>query len=153
MILFANKASINFTLNKYLEPVSLQNAINRIMKEPDGDAGTNIPAALNLLRNAGGRCGTLGLSYSKMHIVIFITDGSTHLPGIDQSEARQLTMRAGNKLHDAMIYDKIYAVGIEKTVTTLHYIANPSSLVFSIPEFNQSLFAKIRTSISTELCE
>ena len=152
MILFANNASINFNLNKYLEPVCLQNAINQIMK-PNGRAGTDIPAALNLLRNAGGRCGTLGLSYNKMHIVFFITDGNTSLSRLGPAETRELTMDAGKQLRDAKIYDKIYAVGIEKTVETLHYIANPPSLVFSIPGFNQSLFAKIRTNISMELCE
>ena len=153
MILFANKASIDFTLNKYLEPDSLQNAIDQIMKEPNGDPGTDIPAALNLLRNAGGRNGTLGLSYNKMHIVIFITNGNTYQPKYSSTETRNLTMRAANQLHDARIYDKIYAVGIDKNVKTLRNIANPPSLAFSRPEFNQNLFAKIRKRISTKLCE
>ena len=152
LILFARNAWINFTLKEHLTPTSLGDAIDQIKyKELRQEAGTNTPAALQLLKTAGGN-GTLGLRDGKIHIAVFITDGKTRL-GRDQDKADEKTRLAGNELRDSRLYDQVHAVGIKGNENTLSYIATPPSLTFSLFEFNQSLFNELTMNISKILCD
>ena len=161
VILFARDAVIRFDLNEYTNVTSLTNAVNEIVySEIDREirTGTNTPSALDLLRIAG-LDGRLGLRDGFVHIGVVITDGRpnlNHLPSIPKSKARELTETAGNRLHEAKIYDQIYAIGIKgnkKLGDTLKYIADPEELVFSIDEFNEELFAELRRNISRQFCD
>ena len=119
VILFARDATIRFDLNEYTDVTSLTNAVNEIVySEIDEQTrtGTNTPSALDLLRIAG-LDGRLGLRDGFVHIGVVITDGRPNLNhlNISRTEANERTETAGNRLHDAEIYDQIYAIGIEGT--------------------------------------
>ena len=161
VIIFAADATIRFDLNEYTDQASLTNAVNEIVYSEIPEAtrtGTNTPAALDLMRTAG-QSSMLGLRDDVVHIGVFITDGRPNLKhideGIDQKEANRRTEVAGNRLHDAEIYDQIYAIGIEGTKPlgqTLEFIADPESLVFPIAGFNESLFMELGRNISLSFC-
>ena len=159
VILFAKDAMIRFNLNQYTDVTSLTNAVNGIVySEIDEEtrAGTNTPSALDLLRIAG-LDGRLGLRDGFVHIGVVITDGRPNLNhlNISKDEANELTETAGNRLHEAEIYDQIYAIGIEGNKPlgdTLRFIADPEELVFPIAGFDDKLFAELRRNISREFC-
>ena len=165
LILFAKDAWINFTLNEHLTPTRLMNAVNQItyneISHNHCTNGTNTPAALDLLRTAA-KNGTLGLSDDKIHIAVFITDGKTYLTHkngctteriADQEHNDQITKSAGNRLHEARIYDQIYAIGINENRNTLSYVANSTSRIFSLAKFNEILFNQLTINISKVLCD
>ena len=121
--------------------------------------GTDTPAALNLLRTAAKE-GSLGLREGRVHLVLFIADGRPNLRhidiGITQDEANRRTERAGNRLHAAKIYDRIYAIGItgnQPFGNTLKVIADPSSLVFPIDGFNDDAFAQLGRDLALQICD
>ena len=159
VILFARDAMIRFDLNEYTDVTSLTNAVNEIVySEIDKRTrtGTNTPSALELLRIAG-LDGRLGLRDGFVHIGVVITDGRPNLNhlGISKIEARERTETAGNILHEAKIYDQIYAIGVEGTKPlgdTLSFIADPEELAFPVAGFKKELFAELRRNISRQLC-
>ena len=159
VILFARDAMIRFDLNEYTDITSLTNAVNEIVySEMDKEVrtGTNTPSALDLLRTAGLN-GRLGLRDNFPHIALVITDGRPNLNhlNISKDEANELTETAGNRLHEAEIYDQIYAIGIEGNKPlgdTLRFIADPEELVFPIAGFDEELFAELRRNISRQFC-
>ena len=161
VILFASDAWIRFDLNEHTDINSLTNAVDEIVYSAipaDRRTGTNTPDALDLLRTAG-QSSMLGLRDDFIHICVFITDGRPNLKHIDENinqvEANQITEVAGNRLHDAEIYDQIYAIGIEGTKPlgqTLEFIADPESLVFPIAGFNETLFEQLGRQIAEEFC-
>ena len=160
VILFARDAMIRFDLNEYTDVTSLTNAVNEIVYSEIDErtrTGTNTPSALDLLRIAG-LDGRLGLRNGFVHIGVVITDGRPNLnhQGISKIKARELTETAGYILHEAEIYDQIYAIGVEGTKPlgdTLSFIADPEELEFPIAEFNEELFAELRRNISREFCD
>ena len=162
LILFASDAFISFNLNEYITEGGLRNALDQIQlsdfNRRSVRTGTNTPAALDLLRVAAQN-GSLGLSANNVHIALVMTDGRPNLRhidrSIDQTEADQRTERAGNRLHQAGVFDQIYAVGIEgqhPIRDTLGFIAEPPSLAFTIAGFNQSVFTEARMNIAREFC-
>ena len=162
VIVFAADAWIWFNLNDYTDLASLTNAVNEIVYSEISEekrTGTNTPDALDVMRIAG-RNGSLGLRDGFVHIGVFITDGRPNLKHIDrsitQSEANRRTEVAGNRLHDADIFDQIYAIGIEGTKPlgqTLEFIADPESLVFSITGFDEDLFMELGRNVSRTFCD
>ena len=161
VVLFAANATIMFNLSKYTDVTNLTNAINKIRYSnftEETRTGTNSPAALDLIRIAG-KDGTLGLRDGFVHIGVFITDGRPHLKHINSSikgeEANRMTQIAGERLHEAGIFDQIYAIGIEAKKPlgdTLDLIADPKSLVFSIDDFEEELFMELGRNITERFC-
>ena len=161
VILFARDATIRFNLNEYTDVTSLTDAVKEIVLPEKKDIvrkGTNTPSALNLLQTAGLN-GSLGLRDGYIHIGIVITDGRPNLKHLninDNDEALKLTETAGNRLHEAEIFNQIYAIGIKGNKPlgdTLKFIASPKELVFSIAGFDVELFAQLRENISREFCD
>ena len=159
VILFARNATIRFDLNKYTDITSLTNAVNEIVYSEINEevrTGTNTPSALDLLRIAG-LDGRLGLRDGFVHLAVVITDGRPNLnhEGISRIEASELTETAGNRLHDAEIYDQIYAIGIEGSKPlgdTLSFIADPEELAFPVAGFDEELFDELRRNLSRQFC-
>ena len=162
VILFASDAWIRFDLNEHTDLDSVTYAINNITYfgiSKKRRTGTNTPSALDLLRTAG-QSSMLGLRDGFVHIAMFLTDGRPNLKHIDSdiglSEANQRTEVAGNRLHDADIYDQIYAIGIEGSKPlgkTLNFIADPESLVFPIAGFDEDLFTQLGIDIAEQFCD
>ena len=162
VILFAADAWIWFDLNEYTDVASLTNAVNKIVYSEISEekrTGTNTPDALDVMRIAGQN-GSLGLRDGFVHIGVFITDGRPYLKhinqSISQSEANRRTEVAGNALHEADIFDQIYAIGIEGSKplgNTLEFIADPESLVFSIVGFDGRRFMELGNNISRMFCD
>ena len=160
VILFARNATIRFDLNEYTDVNSLTNAVNEIVySEIDEEVrtGTNTPSALDLLRIAGSD-GRLGLRDGFVHLGVVITDGRPNLNHLNLSrdEANELTEIAGDRLHEAEIYDQIYAIGIEGSRPlgdTLKFIADPEELVFPVAGFDEELFDELRRNISGQFCK
>ena len=161
VILFASDAWIRFDLNEHTDINSLTQAVDEIVYSEISEerrTGTNTPDALDLLRTAG-QSSMLGLRDDFVHIAVFLTDGRPNLKHIDrnisQGQANERTEVAGNRLHDAEIYDQIYAIGIEGNKPlgqTLEFIADPESLVFPIDGFNETLFQQLGRQIAVEFC-
>ena len=162
VILFASDAWIRFDLNEHAYLDSVTDAVNIITYfgiTKERCTGTNTPAALDLLQTAG-RDGSLGLRDGLVHIALFLTDGRPNLkhidPDIGLAEANQRTEVAGNRLHNAEIYNQIYAIGIEGRKPlgkTLDFIADPESLVFPIAGFTEDLFAQLGIDIAEQFCD
>ena len=162
VILFARNATIRFDLNEYTDETNLTNAVNEIVYskiDKQTRTGTNTPSALDLLRIAG-LDGRLGLRDGFVHIGVVITDGRPDLNHLNISStiARERTETAGNRLHEAEIYDQIYAIGIEgnnnnSLEETLRLIADPEDQVFSIDGFDKEMFAELKRNISIHFCD
>ena len=159
VILFARDAMIIFDLNEYTDVTSLTNAVNEIVYselDEETHTGINTPSVLDFMRIAA-LDGRLGLREGFVHIGVVITVGRPNLnhEGIPKDEANELTETAGNRLHEAEIYDQIYVIGIEikkPLGDTLRFIADPEELVFPIAGFDEELFAELRRNISREFC-
>ena len=162
VILFAADAWIWFDLNEYTDVASLTNAVNEIVYSEISKqkrTGTNTPDALDVMRIAGQN-GSLGLREGFVHIGVFITDGRPNLlhinRSISQSEANRRTEDAGNRLHEAGIFDQIYAIGIKGKKplgNTLEFIADPESLVFPIAGFDECRFMELGNNITRMFCD
>ena len=162
VIVFAADAWIWFDLNEYTDLANLTDAVNEIVYSELSEekrTGTNTPDALDVMRIAGQN-GSLGLRDGFVHIGVFITDGRPNLKHISQSigqtEANRMTEVAGNRLHEANIFDQIYAIGIEGNKLlgqTLEFIADPKSLVFSIGGFDEDLFMELGRNVTRTFCD
>jgi len=167
LILFAGGARIEFNLDEYTDEASLRNAVNSIKYRQlkSFRQGTDTPAALNLMRTAArAKSGRryLGLRNDVPRIAVFITDGRPNLnylkpSKISETEADQITERAGRLLHDANIYDQIYAIGIQgkkgEIRDTLRFIADPPELTFLIENFSQERFDEAVANITRQFCD
>ena len=169
VILFAQRAVVNFNLSRHTTKSDLMDAINNLtystITEPD-HKGTNTPHALRLLKTAGQHGGNLTLRYDSntSKIAIIITDGRANNGrklNLSRSESREMdsidTENAAEQLHESRIYDQIYAVGIQgddKDInkTQLEVIATDRSHVYSIAGFNQSLFKELQQNLTKLVC-
>ena len=134
--------------------------------------GTNIPEALNLLREAG-KDDRLGLrSDANYKHAIFITDGRTNTRPIEKERiGRKLTKKekeqidnidiknsidAANELHDSGIYDDIFAIGIrgqhDVDIEELSHIASRPEFRLEIQNFTLEAFQAVIQQLSEELC-
>ena len=163
LILFASDARIEFNLNEYTDEASLRNALNNVtlrgVSANSFRQGTNTPAALNLMRTAA-QDGSLGLRDDRVQVAVVITGGRPSLRHIGIPSAREAdeqTEHAGNILHDADIYEQIYAIGIEggrgEIRDTLRFIADPPELTFLIATFSQELFNETAENTSRQFCD
>ena len=111
--------------------------------------GTNTPAVLNLLKDAG-KNGSLGLRSDSIKVVFMITDGRPK-----GNNATKITRTAATNLHKSGIYDRIYAIGIEANKPigkALNYISYPPSLIFPLPGFDETLFHSVIQSFLVSFC-
>ena len=170
VILFARHARILFNLNAHTDEASLETAISQIVldvKGADVRVGTNTPEALTLLRTAA-QDGSLGFSMrsdrSKIRIVLFLTDGRPFI--IDEPEsplnddrcaAEEATFIEGNTLRRSGLYDRIYAIGIDREDKplrdTLGYIAQPTDLERRLEAFDQGEFDQLRRNLIRDFCD
>ena len=104
LILFAANVSIQFSLT---DTESFHQAVDNIQYQKD--VGTNTPAVLNLLKDAG-KNGSLGLRNNKIKVVFMITDGR---PKGSNNNVTKNTKTAATNLHKSGIYDRIYGIGIK----------------------------------------
>ena len=129
VILFSSNASIEFNVTRHTDEASLLTAIDNL---PYRGGGTNIAAALDLLRTAGQPGGALNLRNGFTHIAALVIDGVSN----DQNA----TLTAANALHSSNIYDHVYAISVSEAVNAgeaeLRAIASDPSLVFSLSNFD-----------------
>ena len=175
VILFARHAWINFTIPQYTNRMDLIDAVNNISYYDTSKlnrTGTNIPEALNLLREAG-KDDRLGLrSDANYKHAIFITDGRTNTRPIEKERiGRKLTKKekeqidnidiensinAANKLHDSGVYDDIFAIGIrgqhDVDIEELSHIASRPEFRLEIQNFTLEAFQAVIQQLSEELC-
>ena len=156
VILFAEHASIRFSLAEYTDINNFQEAVESIQFKKVRQRGTNTPDALKLLRIAG-RNGRLGLRNDTVKVGIVITDGRPSLDhlNISHDQAEVDTKKTATRLHNSGIYDQIYSVGIEgrrPIGKVLDYIAYPSSLVYHIDGFNATQFQQLTENFTLSFC-
>lgn len=161
VILFAREAVVRFDVMKHKTRDELVTAVNKIvyskLKEPDHN-GTNTPEALDLLQDTS-QLKLRGSNYSK--IVVFITDGRTHTRRFTSNteiDDAINTQHAAERLHDAKIYDQIYAIGIEGKNSTINktqlgIIASDPSLVFNVSGFTDELFNDLSNNFARRVCK
>ena len=174
IVLFARQAWINFPITQYTNADDLIDAVNQISYYDTPElnrTGTNIPAALDLLRE-GGQDGRIGLRGNATFThVIFITDSTADNTNLTEeqtgeklTEARKNqkakdeadSIAAAEKLHESGVYDEVFAVGIEeshKVNDELEAIASDPAFVFKIEDFSQDAFQAVIFLINEELCQ
>ena len=175
VIIFARHAAISFTLTEHTTRAELTEAISQIsyfdLSELDR-TGTNIPDALNLLR-IGGQDGRIGLrDDANFSHVIFITDGRANTVDLEEErtgmnlrgQARRdhrrqdgiNTLEAAERLHDAEIYNEIFAIGIRGShninLEELQAIASRPEFVFEIEDFTPEAFQAVTLQLIDEIC-
>ena len=167
VILFARHAWIRFKISDDIanvtEAITSIKYTTSVSKEIDHE-GTNIPEALDLLREAG-KDERLGLrDDSDYKCVIFVTDGRSNTAklvakqqGMETSGSaykafkyKQLEKDTNNtkanakKLHDSGVYDQIFAIGIKakKDIDTeeLRYIDTANNPIV-VEGFNETEFS------------
>ena len=177
LILFARQANIIFNTSQYTNREDLIEAIRDIsyFDTPElNRTGTNIPEALDLVREAG-RDGRLRLrSDTTFRYVIFITDGRPNtiqlteertgmrIRGQQQEVESQLamdeanTIEAARRLHESGIYNNTFAIGIrgQKNVNIIELdeIASRPEFRFDIRDFTVEAFQEVMQQLSEEIC-
>ena len=177
LILFARQANVIFNISQYTNRADLIEAIRNIsyFDTPKlNRTGTNIPEALDLVREAG-RDGRLRLrSDATFRHVIFITDGRSNtiqlteertgmmIRGEKERVNRQLavdeenTIEAARRLHESRIYNNTFAIGIrgEKDINIkeLQRIASRPEFRFDIRDFTVGAFQEVIQQLSREIC-
>ena len=172
LILFARQANIIFNISQYTNRADLIEAIRNIsyFDTPKLDrTGTNIPEALDLVREAG-QDGRLQLRPdATFKNVIFITDGRSNtiqerigmrIRGRERD--RQLavdeanTIEAARKLHESRIYNNTFAIGIrggkDINIMELDHIASRPEFRFDIQDFTTEAFQEVIQRLSGEFC-
>ena len=147
LISFAANVSIQLSLTD--DTKSFHQAVNNTCKQGTIDKGTNTPAVLNLLKDAG-KNGSLGLRNDTIKVVFMITDGRPN-----GNNATKNTRTAATNLHKSGIYDRIYGIGIEANKPigkALNYISYPPSLIFPLPGFDETLFHSVTQSFLVTFC-
>ena len=172
---FARYVWVRFDLLEYTNADDLIDAINQISYYDFSElerTGTNIPEALELLRNFG-LYGVLGLrENASFTLAIFITDGrSNNIDLVEHQIGEKLTPEARKNqkaldeansiayaeiLHESGLYDEVFAVGIEGNnklnEDELKAIASDPAFVFKIEDFSQEAFQAVIYQINDELC-
>ena len=175
VILFARHAKINFTIPRYTDRASLINAVNEISYFDTSEfnrTGTNIPEALDLLRE-GGQDGRIGLrSNTNYTHAIFITDGRPNTRDLVEEQLgerlnrsarqnlrildEQNSIEAARRLHASGVYDDVFAIGIrgdrDINFVELDAIASRSELRFETQDFTQDAFQAVIQQLSEEIC-
>ena len=176
VLIFARQAWINFPITRYMNADDLIAAVNEISYYDTPElnrTGTNIPAALDLLRE-GGQDGRIGLrGNANFTHVIFITDGrANNIDLVEEQTGQELTgdarknqraqdeadsIAAAERLHESGVYDEVFAVGIEGShkinEDELEAIASDEAFVFKIENFSQEAFQAVIFLINEELCQ
>ena len=176
LILFARQANIIFNIPQYTNSADLIGAINNIsyFDTPKlNRTGTNIPEALDLVREAG-QDGRLGLRPDAVYRhVVFITDGRPNTIQLTeerlgitlkkQDKKDQLDRDAENsitaamRLHKSGIYNDTYAIGIRGQkgvdVEELNSIASRPDLKFQIENFTIQAFQAVIQPLLEEICD
>ena len=176
ILIFARQAWINFPITRYTNADDLIDAVNEISYYDTPElnrTGTNIPAALDLLRE-GGQDGRIGLrGNANFTHVIFITDGrANNIDLVEEQTGVELTgdarknqraqdeadsIAAAERLHESGVYDEVFAVGIEGShkinEDELEAIASDEAFVFKIEDFSQEAFQAVIFLINEELCQ
>ena len=175
LILFARQANIIFNIPQYTNSADLITAINQTsyFDTPElNRTGTNIPEALDLVREAG-QDGRLGLRPDAVYRhVVLITDGRPNTIGLTeerlgielkkQAKKDQLDRDAENsitaamRLHKSGIYNDTYVIGIrgEKglDIEELSSIASRPDLRFQIENFTIQAFQAVIQPLLEEIC-
>ena len=161
VILFAHDASILFDVQKHTNSSDFRAAINSIDYEriPRQDRqGTNLPAALDLLRTAGRRGGNLRLRDDPdvQKIAVVLTDGRPHQVGNPIEVSVRNTEDAAARLQESGIYDQIYGIGIkgnkEINFEELRFIASDPALALEVEAFNVEFFNQIQGQLTAAIC-
>ena len=165
VMLFKANVVIRFDLNQYTNRHDLMQAIESIDRPSVKGRGTNTPEALRVLRMAS-QDGSLGLrsnDHNVRKIAVMITDGNPALnKNFDKYNIKetpryilekQLKTEA-DELHDANIYDQIYAIGVGDRVQSdiLEEIANPMNLNFLVAGFTPEDLEQLRDNLRVEFC-
>ena len=137
VILFSSFASLHFNLNQFTDKNTLIAAIRNL---PYSSGGTDIPAALDLLRTTA-QDGSLGIRNDTRQIAIFLTDGI----GGDVTQAAP-------ELAATNIF-QLFSVGIAGAeLDQLNLIAlNDSDYVYFHPQFTNTSLVVIAESIIERL--
>ena len=175
LILFARQANIIFNIPQYTNSADLIRAINQTsyFDTPKlNRTGTNIPEALDLVREAG-QDGRLGLRPDAVYRhVVLITDGRPNTINLreerlgiklkKQAKKDQLDRDAENsitaamRLHKSGIYNDTYVIGIrgEKglDIEELSSIASRPDLRFQIENFTIQAFQAVIQPLLEEIC-
>ena len=142
VILFDGSARVHFPVTQHTVASTLLPALNPGL--PYSGGGTNIAAALNLLRTAGQTGGALRLRAGYSHIAIVVTDGVS---------GRAATATAASALHSADTYDQVYAVGVGGAdPVELNSIASDPSLVLFNSTFDSAAVSALGQNITQQLC-
>ena len=176
LILFARQANIIFNISQHTNSADLITAINQIsyFDTPDlNRTGTNIPEALDLVREAG-QDGRLGLRPDAVYRhVVFITDGRPNtislaeerlgmrLRGQDRQDQldrdAENSITAARRLHESGIYNDTYAIGIrgqrDIDIVELNSIASRPDLKFQIENFTIQAFQAVIQPLLEEICD
>ena len=148
IILFGEKANIHFNVREYLDQDSLVEAI--MATEYNVSKNTRTWRALKLLRESSQPNGAMMLREGFRHIAIVFTDG--------KSDNRTHTKISAHALHNASIFDQVYAIGIGNRTKGIDeeeimQIASDSSLAYFLNDFEENLFIQLLQNISQQVCE
>ena len=164
VILFARHANIEFDVQEHTNATDFAAAVTSIVYSDiprRNRTGTDIPAALDLLRTAGRRGGALRFRDDPNipKIAIFLTDGrpkTRPFTGNSQEQDDNNTENAAARLHESGIYDQIYGIGIKGKrdidFVELEFIASDPGLVFVIDDFDEQLFQELQRNLTVAIC-
>ena len=176
LILFARQANIIFDISQHTNIADLIRAISQISYYDTPElsrTGTNIPEALDLLREAG-QDGRLRLRPDAVYRhVVFITDGRPNTISLTEERiGRRLRGRerreqldrdannsviAARRLHESGIYNDTVAIGIRGQrgvdIVELDSIASRPDLRFEIQSFTTEAFQAVIRRLSEEFCD
>ena len=175
VIRFARHASISFPILQHTNRADLTEAVNQLsyfnLSRLDR-TGTNIPEALDLLRE-GGQDGRIGLRNGSYRHAIFITDGRPNTRDLEEArlgrrlnrrEARehrildeQNSIAAARRLHASGVYNDVFAIGIRAqrdiNFVELDAIASHPEFRFEIQGFTQDTFEVVIRLLNEDLCD
>ena len=166
VMLFKANVVIRFDLNQYTNQDDLIQAIKSIDRPSVKGGGTNTPEALRVLRIAS-QDRSLGLRFDDhnvLKIAVMITDGNPALNrnfdkyNIKETPKYILEERLkteADELHDANIYDQIYAIGVGEDKVQrdiLKEIADPMNLNFLVAGFTSEDLEQLRDNLRVQFC-
>ena len=175
VIRFARHASISFPISQHTNRADLINAVNQLSYfnlSRLNRTGTNIPEALDLLRE-GGQDGRIGLRNGSYRHAIFITDGRPNTRDLEEArlgrtlskqEARehriideQNSIAAARRLHASGVYNDVFAIGIrgqhDINFVELDHIASRPEFRFEIQDFTTDAFEAVIQLLNEDLCD
>ena len=145
IILFGSEAYIHFNVHRYLDQASLVQAITNT--EYNASSGTEMSFALERLHKSSLPNGAMMLREGFLRIAVVVTDGRSH--------NHTTTDIASQKLHDANLFDQIYAIGIGDAQRIdrdeLMSVASNPSTTFFLNDFEESLFIELQNNLSRQV--